>query len=649
VGWSASSSTLGRITVDPWEPIFKGIQHARGEADIAEPRLQKVYALRVDLYDSDITLFTTPSNGSAPGETNRQTGGQFIVTYGVQAAVNTNFYYTGADIQWNADLIGLSICEGQVVSAPESLPYGGRSFLVSRDNIARFEVTSPGSDLTGVWTALEAWPFFLVNGVNNADPFETSVHPRTAIGLTEENRYLIMITIDGRQPGYSDGATLWETAEWLIRFGAYNGLNLDGGGSTHMWISNGDGGAIALNSPSEDRAVGGHLGVFAAPLPPDFIRSYIYADFEGGYEGTFSKSPGYSGSTYGINETLSSADAVNTDSFKGDWSQRIAIIDDGIPNGGWFVRHVSGPNASRSNNVIRLTTGFVGFWAKTSTAGIHLSLAIDNTDNVTADRGVRKTMIADSQWHLYEWDLQDDDQWEGWVNGDGLIDTVDFTIDSIQIFGTDVDATVFIDVIGHNNNGSLIYLFSTPGDFEPDGDVDFADYAQFASPRPGIGPGSWPDLDGDNDVDLQDLAVLVEYWLERVELPFPLPAQASNPNPTNGALGVSTTADLTWTAGAGATSHNVYFGTSNPPPFRGNQSLTTYDPGIMSYGTEYYWHIDEVNVYGTSTGTIWSFSTMMSPPPPPPPPKNTKCLLILFPSAFRCGDVKNHFYSYCGI
>lgn len=618
--WAASSSTLGRITVDPWEPIFKGILHARGEADVAEPRLQKVNALRVDLYDPDIVLYTTPSNGSAPGETNRQTGGQFIMTYAVQATVNTNFYYTGADIQWNADLIGLSISEGQIVSQPESLPYGGRSFLVSQDNIARFEVTSPGSDLTGVWTAVEAWPFFLVNGLNNANPSDTSVHPRTAIGLTGDNRYLIMITIDGRQPGYSDGATLWETAEWLIRFGAYNGLNLDGGGSTHMWISNGDGGAIALNSPSEDRAVAGHLGVFAAPLPPNFIRTYIYADFEGGYEGTFSKSPGYSGSTYGINETLSSADAVNTDSYRGDWSQRIAIIDDGIPNGGWFVRHISGPSASRSNNIIRLTTGFVGFWAKTSIAGIELALAIDNTDNVTADRGVRKPMIADGQWHLYEWDLQDDDQWEGWVNGDGLIDTEDFTIDSIQIFGPDVDATVFTDVIGHNSNGSLIYLFSIPGDFEPDGDVDFADYSRFALQWPGGGyaeSAGVADLDGDNDIDLQDLVILLANWLDNAQQPPPLPGQAGNPSPSDGATGIKATAALSWTAGTDATLHDIYFGTSNPPAFMGSQTAATFDPpGSMPYLTKHHWRIDEVNSSGKSTGIVWSFTTGPIPPPP---------------------------------
>jgi hypothetical protein len=91
--------------------------------------------------------------------------------------------------------------------------------------------------------------------------------------------------------------------------------------------------------------------------------------------------------------------------------------------------------------------------------------------------------------------------------------------------------------------------------------------------------------------------------------------QAKNPNPSNGAFGVSVTADLSWTAGTGATSHDVYFGTSNPPPFLLNQTTTTFDPGTMAYVTKYYWRIDEVDAYGTTAGTVWSFTTMMSPPP----------------------------------
>ncbi len=92
--------------------------------------------------------------------------------------------------------------------------------------------------------------------------------------------------------------------------------------------------------------------------------------------------------------------------------------------------------------------------------------------------------------------------------------------------------------------------------------------------------------------------------------------QASNPSPVDGSYTVSINTDLSWTAGYDAISHDVYFGTSNPPPFIQNQTGTTFDPGTMAYSTVYYWRIDEVDDSVITTGDIWCFTTIMSPPPP---------------------------------
>jgi hypothetical protein len=159
-----------------------------------------------------------------------------------------------------------------------------------------------------------------------------------------------------------------------------------------------------------------------------------------------------------------------------------------------------------------------------------------------------------------------------------------------------------------------------PGDMEPDGDVDFEDYSLFVFHWPSAAPaggegGSEADLDGDNDVDTRDLAILVGNWLDTVQQPLPLPGQAGNPNPSDGATKVSVTTDLSWTAGSNATSHDVYFGTSNPPDFQGNQAAATFDPGTMPYLTKHYWRIDEVNDSGKAPGVVWSFTTGPLPPP----------------------------------
>jgi len=95
--------------------------------------------------------------------------------------------------------------------------------------------------------------------------------------------------------------------------------------------------------------------------------------------------------------------------------------------------------------------------------------------------------------------------------------------------------------------------------------------------------------------------------------------RASNPNPADGATGVSRTADLSWTAGSDATSHDVYFGMSSPGMFQGNQSDTIFDPGTMAYSTTYYWRIDELNNGSKTTGIVWSFRTAGGGPSLPPP------------------------------
>ena len=94
----------------------------------------------------------------------------------------------------------------------------------------------------------------------------------------------------------------------------------------------------------------------------------------------------------------------------------------------------------------------------------------------------------------------------------------------------------------------------------------------------------------------------------------PLAQPANNPIPDDESENISLNQDISWNAGSGAESHDVYFGTVNPPPFKGNQTQTTYDTGTMLPGTIYYWRIDEKNISGTTTGTIWSFTTICQSP-----------------------------------
>lgn len=94
--------------------------------------------------------------------------------------------------------------------------------------------------------------------------------PRTAIAVDRTLTKVFMITVDGRQPGYSYGMNLTEFAQYLVKLGAYKALNLDGGGSTTMLARQyGNDMASLINKPSDgwERAVSTTLqAISTAPL-----------------------------------------------------------------------------------------------------------------------------------------------------------------------------------------------------------------------------------------------------------------------------------------------------------------------------------------------------------------------------------------------
>jgi len=70
---------------------------------------------------------------------------------------------------------------------------------------------------------------------------------------------------------------------------------------------------------------------------------------------------------------------------------------------------------------------------------------------------------------------------------------------------------------------------------------------------------------------------------------------------------------LSWTSEYKTTSHDIYFGTTNPPPFIVNQESAEFDPGTLESDVTYYWRVDEKNAGGTTTGDVWSFKTKSIP------------------------------------
>ncbi|MCL2119005.1 MAG: phosphodiester glycosidase family protein [Planctomycetaceae bacterium] len=262
-----------------WTPIFQGIDTATGQADV--PRLMRVYAMRIDLKADGIGFFSTPRAEDGfdfkVKETVRETVPQFLEKHALQAAFNANFYspFSAQTIRTSGPSVlrGLAVSQGQIVSKNEK---GWPVFLVFKDNRAEIadiqeEGTEPPDE---VETAVAGNRILVDQGVV-VQQTNQDVHPRTAVGVSQDSHYVYFVVIDGRQPGYSDGASYRETGQWLVLFGAWNGINLDGGGSTTMAIRSAEGKAKVLNTPSGQdgnptnyRHNGNSIGIRAKLLAP---------------------------------------------------------------------------------------------------------------------------------------------------------------------------------------------------------------------------------------------------------------------------------------------------------------------------------------------------------------------------------------------
>ncbi len=90
--------------------------------------------------------------------------------------------------------------------------------------------------------------------------FINNRHPRTGVGL-KSNGELVFVVVDGRST-ISRGMNLSEFADWFVKLGCDEAINLDGGGSSTFFL-----GGMVLNRPSDgqERLVGNAILLFAPP------------------------------------------------------------------------------------------------------------------------------------------------------------------------------------------------------------------------------------------------------------------------------------------------------------------------------------------------------------------------------------------------
>ena len=142
-------------------------------------------------------------------------------------------------------------------AAPLDIPHNGYVIAGPASLLSKFEVgenvnfdilTNP--EWQGVKHIISGGPYLVKDGEVFVDMTAEKLgaiggkNPRSAIGFTPENN-LILVAVDGRE-GHSVGMTLMQLARFMKSIGCVQAINLDGGGSTVMYV-NGE----IVNSPQQ--------------------------------------------------------------------------------------------------------------------------------------------------------------------------------------------------------------------------------------------------------------------------------------------------------------------------------------------------------------------------------------------------------------
>ncbi|MGB3965414.1 MAG: phosphodiester glycosidase family protein, partial [Planctomycetota bacterium] len=151
------------------------------------------------------------------------------IAAGALAAINGGFFA----IETTGKSLGLLRLDNALV-VPANADQA--SVGIARDRRLHL-ATRPAGDWPEMFEALGAGPMLLAGGevVDHGERGRTRRHPRSAVGLRADGS-VVLLAIDGRT-GMATGTTFEETAHVLQELGCVDAVNLDGGGSTTLWVA----------------------------------------------------------------------------------------------------------------------------------------------------------------------------------------------------------------------------------------------------------------------------------------------------------------------------------------------------------------------------------------------------------------------------
>jgi len=144
-------------------------------------------------------------------------------------AINASGFSDADGVGNGGTIYGLLISNGKLLSKAST----DKNLTIGFDKANKLYIGATKS-YSSFRDAIEFSPAEVINGKNVTDGSTGfGIQPRSSIGQ-KQNGDVLLLTVDGRQVGYSLGCTVGDCAEIMLRYGVVQACNLDGGSSTVM-------------------------------------------------------------------------------------------------------------------------------------------------------------------------------------------------------------------------------------------------------------------------------------------------------------------------------------------------------------------------------------------------------------------------------
>ncbi len=269
-GYPTVSKLLdGSVNISVWNP--KITLYAADSTALDVVVLNKTSSI-----DWGPTVLTTDWNKTSPGYTDKDI---------VEVVVDNNMV---TDVRKNQPSVAIPK-QGFVIASSNAATMDQlqKSFIPGQPVSLNIELDFSPDQVDWSYGALN---YLVKDGqLNDVSNEVLGSNPRTAIGFNKDNTEMIMVTIDGRNKNYT-GVKQTELAEIMVGLGAYNAVNMDGGGSTTMgvdFLKNSNVTVVNIPSDGRERKIASGVGVFnTSPESKDVNKIEIIPEYNSIFNNT---------------------------------------------------------------------------------------------------------------------------------------------------------------------------------------------------------------------------------------------------------------------------------------------------------------------------------------------------------------------------